>query len=57
MSRVRDWTKKPENVAYLVLVALCLIIAGRKYNVGSILLVLLLMGLLGFVVKQIFFRE
>lgn len=54
---IKSWIKKPENIAYLLLITVCLVVAGTKYNIGVIVLVLVLVGLFGFLVRKLFFRE
>jgi hypothetical protein len=56
-SRIETWIKRPENIAYVVLVTACLVIAGRTYSIVSILLGLLVMAVAGFLIRKIFFRE
>jgi hypothetical protein len=56
-STIKSWIKKPENIAYLLLMVVCLVVAGMKYNVGIVGLVLVLMGLSGFLIRRLFFRE
>jgi hypothetical protein len=55
--KIKSWIKKPENLAYIVLVMVCLIVAGDTYGVMSILLTLVFMALMGFLIRKVFFKD
>jgi hypothetical protein len=53
---IKSWIKKPENVVYVLMIIACIAIVGVKH-IGAIILTLLIMALLGFLIKKLFFKD
>ncbi len=54
MYKIKYWIKQPENIGYLLLILVCVIIVGID-NFWSLAITLLIAAVFGFLIRKLFF--